>query len=275
MESRARIGSSEGSRKAGERETARGGAAGHPPANASLGRAVARATKNPGAEAPGFLQSGRRRDRGAKAGSAGRHLCVLAVLPLVEDVARQRDVALVVEFERRRARCRTSPSSSALTTASNSVEPAVSTAVCPGLDRGVGVERRSLPARCPWRGTSRRARLRRFGSLRGSGEKVISVPSPAGPVIAQYSSVDERVAGHEDRVHALLAHLALRSGRLRCGSRRHRATSIAGLLQLGDERGVVLFAGRVGLVRGRPACRLLSWPSGSRRRGLCRRRSCR
>ena len=46
------------------------------------------------------------------------------------------------------------------------------------------------------------------GFLRGSGEKVISVPSPASPVIDQIFLGDQRVAAHQDGVHALVAHLA-------------------------------------------------------------------
>jgi hypothetical protein len=47
------------------------------------------------------------------------------------------------------------------------------------------------------------------GLWRGSGEKVISVPAPASPVISQYSSVTSASPEIRIGVHAGLLHLPL------------------------------------------------------------------
>ena len=194
----------------------------------------------------------------------GSHLVVvLAVLPLVEDVAGQRDVALVVELRRRRARCRRCRLRAPSTTGSSrSSRPSRPPAPRPGSRHRCRAC--SLPARCPRRsnasttglGVRVLARIGREGHQRALAGIAGDLPVLVG---------DQRVARDRAGVHALLDHLA--HDQAGFGVVAADIDDVdAGLLQLGDERGVVLLAGGVGLVQS-ASCRPRScafWVSSAR-----------
>ena len=180
-------------------------------------------------------------------GGSAAFLDVLAVVPLVHHVGRALDVALVVERDR--------PEHGVELVAVELLDDRLEIGRAGLLDRlrpRPGSRRRcrgcSPPGRSPRPRTPPRP-APRPAFLRGSGLKVISVPCPVSPVIAQYSSVTRASPDIMRGVDALLLGLARDQARL--GVIAAEVDQIdAGVLHLGDQRGEVLVARGDRLVHG-------------------------